>query len=112
MNRRHSRKISPLGKIIGASLLLLFSCNTTNVTGNGTDGVANAKSIKIADMFDNAIRQFVEQLAEPELTDSSGSDQQLNMTYKNAALILKEIEEKVVDKIITAEIKGRPIEMG
>jgi hypothetical protein len=100
------RKISPLYKIILAAVLLLISCATTT-NGNGSS---------VAELYDNAIREFVEQSAEPESTSSSssnGSDQQqFNLTYKNAALILKEIEEKVADKLIVAESQGQHIELG
>jgi hypothetical protein len=97
------------------AILLLISCaNATNATG--TDDWKN-KSHLIQETFDNAIRQFVGQFATESESTSDANDQQqqqqlTHLTYKDAAHILKGIEEIVANQVIDVEVANKLIAAG
>jgi predicted small secreted protein len=93
------------------AICLLISCaNTTNTVGHSTDDGGNKVEHKMVDIFDNAIGQFVEKFAtKPESTSSSNDHNQqqpMHLTYRDVVHILKQIEEKVAQRITNAERKG------
>jgi hypothetical protein len=86
-------------------LLLLLICAATTDAANGT--AANEEDNKIVEIFGQAIKSFVQHFAQKDHI-SSGSNEQLYLTYHNAGHMLKEFHDKVANKF-TPNDEGKKI---
>jgi hypothetical protein len=75
-------------------LLLLLICAATTDAANGT--AANEEDNKIVEIFGQAIKSFVQHFAQKDRI-SSGSNQQLYLTYHNVGHMVKEFQDKVAN---------------